>query len=405
MLSIDSDIWFRPEDAIALCEKALDGHDIIGGLYMTRSIKTQPAMMLPDAPVVFAPGEKPFETQFVSTGFCAVSRAPLEALSKTLPHCHQTWRQGGQDTSFWPFYMPFVIEWPEDGYIYLSEDWAFCQRAKEAGFNLWVHPGVRVGHIGSYMYTLEDLLRPDRALPQPLKLERGPQGELTTHFMKPIPLEVQTLPGDVATYLDIKKPEKLKQELAKGTIRLAQLWEAQPSQDEGAFYRRGDVGRALLLDLASWHTRDPMLRILGDELPPYAGKGWRILDHGSGIGTMALILANGNDVDCVEPNRYMRKFTEWRAGRMGRKINFDLTDCYDMAISWHVLEHVSNPEAIAKEIVGALMPGGLLFTDADFTNDGQHPMHHVSQDDPQGSHFWRELGLARLGNFWWRKEG
>ena len=408
LLSIDSDIWFRAEDAIELCEQALAGHDIIGALYMTRNIQTQPAMMLPNEPVVFAPGQKPFEAQFVSTGFCAVTRVPFAALSKTLPHCHKTWRQGGQDASFWPFYMPFTMEWPEDGHIYLSEDWAFCQRAKEAGFKLWVHPGLRVGHIGSYMYTLEDLLRPERARPQPLKLERSPQGKLVTQFMKQVAPDLHSLPGDVAAYLNIEKPEKLAQELAQGKQQLSQLWETKPeTETEKAFYHRGDVGHAFLLDLASWHLREPMLSILTDNLMPLANKGWKILDHGSGIGTMALMLASGNQVDCLEPNRYMRKFTEWRANRLGREISFvnklNGAGGYDLAISFNVLEHVPDPKVTAKELVTALKPGGLLFADASFANDS--PLHHICESDPQGAQCWRDEGLERINNLWWRKPG
>src|SRR3990167_7870113 len=41
LLTIDSDIWFRAQDAIALCEKAMDRH-MIGAMYMTRSLQTQP---------------------------------------------------------------------------------------------------------------------------------------------------------------------------------------------------------------------------------------------------------------------------------------------------------------------------------------------------------------------------
>jgi len=88
-----------------------------------------------------------------------------------------------------------------DGHIYLSEDWAFCQRAKEAGFKLWVYPGIRVGHYGSYMYTLEDLIRPERPLPQPLKFDRQPNGNLDIQGFGYIAPEIYSLPADLASYL------------------------------------------------------------------------------------------------------------------------------------------------------------------------------------------------------------
>lgn len=178
MLSIDSDIWFRPVDAIALCQKAME-KQVIGALYMTRSLNTQPALMLPDHPVVLAGNAEPVETPYVSTGFMAVARPPLEALQKTLPLCHQTWG----DSSFWPFYLPYVVEWPDDGHILLSEDWAFCQRVKDAGFPVYLDPSIRLVHHGDYGYTLEDLVRPPKPSATPLMLTRRDGGQLDVHML------------------------------------------------------------------------------------------------------------------------------------------------------------------------------------------------------------------------------
>lgn len=179
MISIDSDIWFRAEDAIALAEKAVE-YDMIGALYMTRNLNTQPALMLPDGGVSFDPGAQPLQTPFVAGGFTAVNRRVFEALSAGLPLCHQGWSNRGVDTSFWPFYMPFVIPSATEGSIYLSEDWAVCQRARDAGFQVWLDPSIRLGHIGSYMYTIEDLLRDPKPATQPLKLLRESDGTIST---------------------------------------------------------------------------------------------------------------------------------------------------------------------------------------------------------------------------------
>lgn len=179
LLTVDSDIWFRAEDALALCRKTVQ-HDIIGALYMTRNVQTQPALMLPNEPVTFSPDAKPVEVPYLSTGFMAVTRRVFNRLSESLPLCHKGWNDRGADTSFWPFYLPLVVPNEVEGNFYLSEDWAFCHRAKEAGFKVWLDPSIRLGHVGSYMYTLEDLLRPQRMPPMPLVLERAEDGSLTT---------------------------------------------------------------------------------------------------------------------------------------------------------------------------------------------------------------------------------
>ena len=179
MITIDSDIWFRPIDAISLCQKALE-KQIIGALYMTRNLNSQPAMMLPETAVVFADNSEPVEVPFISTGFMAMTKAPLEALAATLPLCHESWGA----TSFWPFYLPYVVPWPGDGHILLSEDWAFCQRAKDAGFGVWLDPSIRLAHHGDYGYTLEDLLRSPKPNPAPLELRRHADGGLETHVLE-----------------------------------------------------------------------------------------------------------------------------------------------------------------------------------------------------------------------------
>jgi len=185
LLTIDSDIWFRAEDAIHLCEKALE-LGVVAALYMTRNLSTQPALMLPDEPVVFAADSEPVKAQFLSTGFMAVRKDVFAALKEDLPLCHQGWNDRGQDTSFWPFYMPYTIPWEGDGHMYLSEDWAFCQRAKDRGFTLWLDPSIRLGHSGTVMFTLEDLIRDPRPQAQPMKLVRDPQGGVQAFTGEPV---------------------------------------------------------------------------------------------------------------------------------------------------------------------------------------------------------------------------
>ena len=179
LLSIDGDIEFEPEDAIRLAEECDKGFSVIGALYMTRALGTQPAMMLPaDEEVEFRTGAKPVEVPFVSTGFLAVHRKVFEELRQDLPLCHQGWQDKGVSTAFWPFYMPFVIPWEgDDGFMYLSEDWAFCERARQHGYKIWLDPGVRLGHVGESRYQLEDLFhkRPEAA---PIRLRREQDGTL-----------------------------------------------------------------------------------------------------------------------------------------------------------------------------------------------------------------------------------
>ena len=39
---------------------------------------------------------------------------------------------------------------------YLSEDFSFCERARQIGYKIYVEPTIKIGHIGNYPFTLED---------------------------------------------------------------------------------------------------------------------------------------------------------------------------------------------------------------------------------------------------------
>ncbi len=51
-----------------------------------------------------------------------------------------------------------VAKAPEGGldYRYLSEDYAFCERAGQAGHRIVVDSTIRLGHVGKYNYAWED---------------------------------------------------------------------------------------------------------------------------------------------------------------------------------------------------------------------------------------------------------
>jgi hypothetical protein len=169
LLSVDSDIMgFTPEDTQKMCELAMT-HDIVAGVYVCRSpSQTHPASFyLPDVEVFHGFEHEPVEVKWCATGFLAVHRRVFEALAETLPLLAKS-----SDHPFYPFYLPMIYEDDDVGeMIELSEDWAFCQRAKEAGFKCYIDPAVRLGHIGTYTYRLEDTAQ-KQPEPQPLAIKR-----------------------------------------------------------------------------------------------------------------------------------------------------------------------------------------------------------------------------------------
>ncbi len=74
-------------------------------------------------------------------GFAAVSRVSVERLAATLPTVTdpdgKTWK---------PFFLPMLVG---DTHEYLSEDYAFWWRLRDAGTQLWLDTSLVVGHCRS----------------------------------------------------------------------------------------------------------------------------------------------------------------------------------------------------------------------------------------------------------------
>ena len=164
MLTIDADIVFSPTDAIKLCREAVELNAAVGALYMVRSIKDrQPAPLIEvDQEIDFHTAAEPVPVKYLATGFMAVARPVMETIGAALPTYMQT-----TPLPFQPFYGQMALEHETEGYLYLSEDFAFCHRVHEHGFGVWLDPGIRLGHLGQYEYKLEDFVT---EFPEPMPI-------------------------------------------------------------------------------------------------------------------------------------------------------------------------------------------------------------------------------------------
>jgi hypothetical protein len=156
LLSIDSDIDARDEDALTICRQAME-YDVVSGMYVTRSrFEGIPASrLLLDERIEFARDHTPREIRWAAGGFVAIHRRVFERLAQEpdMPVLHPS------DPTFRmrPFYLPMVGENEQGEPMYISEDWAVCERARRVGFKVYVNPAIRLAHIGACRYTLDDL--------------------------------------------------------------------------------------------------------------------------------------------------------------------------------------------------------------------------------------------------------
>lgn len=171
---IDDDIVFEPGDLWKIVEGARETGDIYGGGYVVRSREAHlSSRTLPDRGVIEfrqTPERRPVEVQYLATGFMAVPRSVVESVVagefRDADGTHRVHRcEVGGDRPFWPVFSPFTVREPDGRLHYLSEDWAFCERARQAGHRVWMDASIILQHMGWYPFTVADLREVDGGLP------------------------------------------------------------------------------------------------------------------------------------------------------------------------------------------------------------------------------------------------
>lgn len=150
LLWVDSDIAFEPEDVDRLLE-----HDkpFVCGIYPKKGGRVITSHALPGTrELVFGEEGGLVEILYAAGGFTLVDRIVYDAVREkhSLPVCNEH-----SGSPLVPYYQPMVKE-TDDGPWYLAEDYAFCERARQAGFAIHADTRIRLRHIGRYAFQWED---------------------------------------------------------------------------------------------------------------------------------------------------------------------------------------------------------------------------------------------------------
>ena len=140
LLIIDTDILFRPRDALRLL---LSDHDYVGANYRKKVRGDGMASMARAGGAVL--GEL-VEAQVLATGFLSLSRHAVERLSSVSP----AMLDGGMLAR-----APMAAGSGADG-RWQGSDEALCRRWRALGEVAWIDTSVHLGHVGTHVYTEED---------------------------------------------------------------------------------------------------------------------------------------------------------------------------------------------------------------------------------------------------------
>lgn len=173
---IDADIRFQAESIFQMI--AYD-RDIIGGLYPKKAYPISYAINLKRETKVL--GEI-FTVDTLATGFLIFKRKVYEDLITAHPETKYV-----DDVGLGKQYEPYMYSifdcFIDKAGHYLSEDWAFCRRAAELGYDMWAHSKVLLNHIGHHEFHGDLSKLPDLAIP---KLVETAEPAQTTSEVEPV---------------------------------------------------------------------------------------------------------------------------------------------------------------------------------------------------------------------------
>jgi hypothetical protein len=192
LLWVDADVVFDPNDVEKL---RAHGLPFTCGLYPKKGPRQFACEFLPGTPsVMFGKKGGLTEVRYCGFGFTHVRREVFEAVQRQfdLPVCNQRF-----GSLLVPYFQPLVVEEPDGrggepsgpadesgsarrddepgsarrddepgsarraypppgGRWSLSEDYAFCERSRQAGFAVTADTTIRLWHVGTYRYGWED---------------------------------------------------------------------------------------------------------------------------------------------------------------------------------------------------------------------------------------------------------
>lgn len=153
MLCIDADMAWKPEDV----EKLLNYEkDFVGACYPARLEKKfifRPCVKEDDS--LITDGKALIKMNYIPAGFILLSKKLISTMS--VVHAKDYYKP--KDEKQPDGYALFNTEVYEEEFW--GEDFVFCRKAREAGFDIWVDPLILLNHDGN-VGCLAEVISPDR---------------------------------------------------------------------------------------------------------------------------------------------------------------------------------------------------------------------------------------------------
>ncbi len=158
LVFIDADIGFTGESLLRLL-----AHDrpIMAGVYRKKNMHQVDWAMnvLPSADGTAARDRRTGAVQIMhaATGFLAIKREVIQAMYDARPDLHYRLYLGEDGDGPWRdlCHLWFDCFIDPKSRCYVSEDYGFCMRAAELGFDAWMDPGIILEHHGTATFVAD----------------------------------------------------------------------------------------------------------------------------------------------------------------------------------------------------------------------------------------------------------
>jgi hypothetical protein len=151
-LWLDADMTFTVQTCETICREALERNAVVGCLYAAKRFggKAQCAFFEDQQSFTAFEGGTLIEVEAIGFGCVAVPVRLFEPIAShaKLPPLRVL------DRTFRAWFTTEPRDWDQ----LHSDDYAFCRRARAAGFRIFADARQRVGHIGDHEFHLEDCL-------------------------------------------------------------------------------------------------------------------------------------------------------------------------------------------------------------------------------------------------------
>lgn len=157
LLWVDADVGFHSEDVRKLIDLKTD---FAAATYPKKTYPLRYSCMLPKEGVVWNETKTAIEMARVGSGFQLLSRRVFERIAERFPelkYVPQSESRIVTPAEIAHSYHYYDTAKTKEGTL-VGEDYAFCDRYRESGGTIWLRPDIALSHVGSHVFTGENLL-------------------------------------------------------------------------------------------------------------------------------------------------------------------------------------------------------------------------------------------------------